>query len=154
MSPLVDTSPGFTADVFVRALALGAVLGLTFTAFSLFSLVCGLRTVGRALLDTAFFVLCAAATFLLTAAMDAGTVRGYVLLGELAGFAAYRVTLGRIAARGFARLERLLNRQTEKAARRLRAVRQKVRFRLKKYLKLPQKPKQTQKKHLPDGETS
>lgn len=80
--------------VFLWAVLLGAVLGLCYDVFRILRIAI---PSGRILVffeDILFFLVVAAATFEFYQLTTDGIVRGYVLLGELLGFALYYFTLG------------------------------------------------------------
>lgn len=154
MNPLIDSSAAFGLTYFAAAAVLGAALGLMWTSFSLFALVCGLKTAGRFVLDLLFFAVCGLSVFLFVISANAGMVRGYILLGAAMGFIGYRCTLGRIFARFFTVIERFVQRVAAKARRQTAERLKKLRLWVKKTFKIPPKKQKTQKKHLPDVEIS
>lgn len=84
------------STAFFWSLAMGAALGVLYSAFKLLRVI---FTPGRAtvfLLDVLFMLACTLAVFLFSLGFLGGYIRLYVLLGALVGLLAYRFTLGRL----------------------------------------------------------
>lgn len=108
------TTMGFTNaeqvyEVFLSG-GMGFLLGMVYDGFRLVRYWMRWGKVIVFLQDVLFFLVAAPVTFLFSLAMTDGQVRGYVLVGLLGGFFAYRYTLGRVFLKTFTRLTRITQR--------------------------------------------
>lgn len=81
----------FTA--FLYSLITGYILGLIYEPVRFFHLAFSKSACAYFITDTLFMVFCALVTFFFSLSMLEGRVRGFVIIGEIAGFSAYRFSL-------------------------------------------------------------
>ncbi|EEG31243.1 putative spore cortex biosynthesis protein YabQ [[Clostridium] methylpentosum DSM 5476] len=96
--------------VFLWAVLLGAALGVCYDVFRILRIAI---PSGRILVffeDLLFFLIVAAATFEFYQLTTDGIVRGYVLIGELLGFALYYFTIGALVFRAATAIIHLIQR--------------------------------------------
>lgn len=81
---------------FLYAMALGGILGAIYDIFRILRVAFGGKTVAVFAEDLAFSLIALIMTFVFVIAFNNGELRFFVLLGELAGFTAYYLTVGRL----------------------------------------------------------
>ncbi len=89
---------------------MGFLLGAYYDVFRIVRRLCHTGKWGTFFCDCVYFTTAAVIVFLFSLAFTDGVVRGYVLLGVLIGFAAYRYTVGRSVLRFFSWIARWGNR--------------------------------------------
>ena len=80
--------------IFLRALAVGAVLGVVYDLFRIFRMTVRCGTVHIFVQDCIYYFFCGLVTFSFMLSSSAGQIRFFILLGELLGAVLYLTTLG------------------------------------------------------------
>ena len=111
---------------FLVACLVGAALGLFYDLFRIFRIIVPCSRLAVLLLDILFFAVCTVVTFLFLLLSNSGTVRLFILEGELLGAVLYALTLGI----PLLRISRVL---TERAKRKLRACGDRIRPRVRQF---------------------
>lgn len=111
---------------FLISCLVGAALGLLYDLFRIFRIIVPCSRLAVLLLDILFFILCTAATFLFLLLSNSGTVRFFILEGELLGAVLYALTLGI----PLIRISRVL---AERAKRKLHACGDRLRPRVERF---------------------
>lgn len=93
-------------QVFLYSCLVGVALSVCYDVFSAFRLLWNPGRVLLFVLDVAYFLLCAAATFLFLLAANHGVVRLYIYIGEFLGWLVYHLTVGNFIMRLLWRLIR------------------------------------------------
>lgn len=84
---------------FLQACLLGALLGAVYDVFRILRIAFSPRKVVVFVQDLLFFAICAVLSFLFLLTASDGTVRMFLLIGELIGAVLYHLTLGRLVIR-------------------------------------------------------
>lgn len=105
---------GEQAKIFLLSLGFGFFIGILYDVIRLVRMLFGNGKKSFLVLDVFYMLFAATLTFLFLLTQTGGSVRAYVLLGELLGFFIYFVTLGTLIAAVFDRLTAFLYRFFEK----------------------------------------
>lgn len=105
---------GEQAKIFLLSLGFGFFIGILYDVVRLFRILLGNGKKSFLVLDVFYMLFASTLTFLFLLTQTGGSVRAYVLLGELLGFLIYFVTLGTLIAAVFDRLTAFLFRFFEK----------------------------------------
>ena len=125
---------GVAPEVLLYAMLLGVGLGAVFTGFEVLRTVLAFGKVLTFMLDTAFCVTAAAASFILALAVADGTLRFYQLACEVLGFACVYLTVTCAVRSVLRRLMRWAAGTGEKVRRRADAVGRKILRRKPKWI--------------------
>ena len=87
---------------FLWSLVLGLVLGVLYDALRAARMITGAGKKCVMVSDILFFTVCGVLTSLFALPFNKGSVRGFILFGEAAGFLAYRLTLGSVMGKVYA----------------------------------------------------
>lgn len=107
---------GEQSKIFALSLGFGFLIGIFYDVLRLFRLLCSDSKKVFFVFDLVYTVAAAVATFLFLLTVTGGSVRAYVLLGELLGFLIYFVTLGTLLSTFFERIVAFLKRSFSKIA--------------------------------------
>ena len=80
--------------IFLRSLAIGAVLGVVYDLFRIFRMTVRCGKVSIFVQDCVYYFFCGLVTFSFMLSASAGQIRFFILLGELLGAVLYLTTLG------------------------------------------------------------
>ena len=80
--------------IFLRSLAIGAVLGVVYDLFRIFRMTVHCGSVSIFIQDCIYYFFCGLVTFSFMLNSSAGQIRFFILLGELLGAVIYLTTLG------------------------------------------------------------
>lgn len=93
---------------FLWSLVLGLAVGAAYDLVRAVRMLTGSGGARVILSDILFFVLCGVVTSLFALPFNKGSVRGFIVFGEVIGFLSYRLTLGSVMGRVYAQLAQLL----------------------------------------------
>ena len=99
---------------FLWSIALGAALGVVYDLVRAVRMVSRARGAGLVISDILFFVLCGIVTSLFALPFNKGGVRGFVMLGEAAGFLCWRLLPGSIMGKIYSHLAGILRKFSQK----------------------------------------
>lgn len=105
---------GEQTKIFALSLGFGFLIGIFYDVLRLFRLLCSNSKKVFMVFDLLYTLAAAIATFLFLLTVTGGSVRAYVLLGELLGFLIYFVTLGTLLSTFFERIVACLKRVISK----------------------------------------
>ena len=105
---------------FLISCLVGAALGLLYDLFRIFRIIVPCSRLAVLLLDVLFFIMCTVVTFLFALLSNSGTVRFFILEGEVIGAVLYALTLG-------IPLMRLTRKLADRAKRKLRVCGERLR---------------------------
>ncbi len=83
--------------VFLGSLVAGAILSLFYDVFRVFDALLVYNFKRIFLEDVCYLILCAIATFTYILITSMGELRGYILIGELIGWTACRISIGQLS---------------------------------------------------------
>ncbi len=99
---------------FLWSLLLGAVLAVAYDLVRAMRMLLRAGRVHVLISDVLFFVFCGVCTSLFALPFNKGDVRGFIIFGETVGFLAYRLTLGSIMGKIYAKLSVILRKIVQK----------------------------------------